>query len=386
VQVLITGGSGFLGAAILPFLVKDPDIKTIHLLIRDSTREPAAKRVDTLIEKIFLPADRPLASEKITPAIGDLTLEKMGFLPEAYRALAQTCTHVLHVGASTDFGAPLDESRRINVDGTQKILDFCLEAKRLNPQFVRLDYVSTAYVAGTKPGIVTENDISRGQKFANNYEQSKYEAELLVRSYMDKIPIAIERPSIVVGDSRNGFTPHFKVLYWPLILLSKNILPFIPCNPEATLDIVPVDFVAKGIVTLFKAPDALGKTFHLTTGADSNVKIRSFLNDAFSMTSIKKRPLIPLWIFKILRNRFMKPIMSESFWEACDLAAVYSEYIRGTRVKFDNSFTNSFLKKYGVEKSPTWDEYKANVLSYCMETKWGKKKILEEFRYRNPAT
>lgn len=383
-RVFLTGGSGFLGASVIPFLVKDPKIEKVHVLIRDSLREPATARIATIVEKIFAPGDRALGLQKLVPAVGDLTLDRMGLSQDAYEALCKGCTHVLHVGASTDFGAPLSESRRINVEGTRKVLDFAVDVKKNNPEFVRFDYVSTAYVAGTKPGRVTEDSLSRSQAFANAYEQSKYEAEVLVRQYMDRLPIAIERPSIVVGDSRNGFTPHFKVLYWPLLLLSKNILPFIPCNPRATLDIVPVDFVAEGIYAIMMSPKAIGHTFHLTAGAKHNVVIGQFLRDAFKMTSIKKRPLMPLWMFKILHAKQLRHVMSESFWEACELAAVYSEYIRGTEVKFDNTKTIQFLKEVGVSPPPTWDAYKGKVFSYCMDTRWGKRRSLDEYIYRNP--
>lgn len=383
-QVFITGGSGFLGTALLPLLVRDSKVERIHVLVRDSARQTATDRIASIVSKVFLPEERQIASEKIVPAIGDLTLPKMGLSDESYASLAKICTHILHVGASTDFSAPLAESRRINVEGTRLVLDFAREVRRRNPGFQRLDYVSTAYVAGTKPGLVNEECLARGQGFANAYEQSKYEAEVLVKDMMRDFPIVIHRPSIVVGDSRNGFTPHFKVLYWPLLLLSKNILPFIPCNPRATLDIVPVDYVAQGIHALMMYPRAIGQTYYLTAGAHLNVSIKQFLRDAFQMTSIQKRPLMPLWVFKYLRSEIFKPVMTEHFWQACDLAAVYSEYIRGTEVKFDNSKTSALLRSLGVSPSPTWDKYKAEIFRYCMDTKWGKRPSKDEFLYRNP--
>jgi thioester reductase-like protein len=383
-QLLLTGGSGFLGTSILPLLVRDDRFKKIHILIRDSAKELAAERVQSLVTKVFKPEDRPLAQEKLIAAVGDLTLTKLGLSGQAYKDLTAVCTHVLHVGASTDFAMPLAESRAINVEGTRRVLDFAVDCKNDNPGFVRVDYVSTAFVAGIKPGSVSESDLNRGQGFANAYEQTKYESELLVREYFDRLPIAIERPSIVVGDSRNGFTPHFKVLYWPLLLLAKNILPFIPCNPKAHLDIVPVDYVSKGLYAILTHSDSIGKTFYLTAGTRSKVTIGDFLRDAFSMTSIQKRPLMPLWFFKGLRSRWFRSFMSEDFWQACELAAVYSEYIRGTEVLFDNSQSESYLRSKGVTPSPAWSDYKKQVFGYCMDTKWGKRRSQEEWVYRNP--
>jgi thioester reductase-like protein len=315
---------------------------------------------------------------------GDLTLESMGLSEESKILLTEKCTNILHIGASTDFGAPLDESRRINVEGTRKVLDFALNIKPNGSEKFRFDYVSTAFVAGTLRGSVDEFTLNRGQEFANAYEQSKFEAECLVQTYRNKLSMVVHRPSIVVGDSRNGFTPHFKVLYWPLQLLAKDLLPFIPCNTRAQLDIVPVDFVAKAMYRILMSPKGIGQTFHLTAGAKATVPIRKFLRDAFRYTDIKWRPTMPLWVFKLVQRTFLRNIMSEDFWRACELASVYSKYLSGTSVRFDNTKTVQFLKVLSVGESPHWNNYARQVLGYCMQTRWGKRLILKEYQYRNP--
>ncbi len=382
--VFLTGGTGFLGSAVLPKLLRDSRVKSVLILIRGSSRETAEQRLKSLLCKVLLPHEVDLLQSKVMFIEGDLESRGLGMSCNSRQLILDTCTHVLHVGASTDFSAPLAEARKVNVQGTQEVIDLVLDIQKTNKAFERFDYVSTAFVAGTKPGVVTENTLARGQKFANSYEQSKYEAEELVRSYMKKISTVIHRPSIVVGDSRNGFTPHFKVLYWPLLLLSKNILPFIPCNPMARLDVVPVDFVADSMHALLMTERSIGQTFHLTCGAANSVRIHDFLNDAFSMTSIVRKPLIPLWMFHALRSKLFNGLMSREFWEACELAAVYSEYLRGTDVTFDNSSTVTALNEMNLPPAPSWSTYKANVFNYCIDTRWGKRKSQAEYQYRNP--
>lgn len=382
-KVLVTGGTGFLGTALLPYLVKDPKVETIYLLTRPSAKQTQSERIASLIDKVFKPADRALATMKLATAPGDLTMDRMGIDNETEIQLLRDCTHIMHIGASTDFGAPLEESRSINVEGTRKLLDFALKARKTGV-LERFDYVSTAFVAGTKAGLVTENDLDRNQSFANAYEQSKFEAELLVREYMKELPITIYRPSIVVGDSRNGFTPHFKVLYWPLQLLSKDILPFVPCKRNARLDIVPVDYVASSMYRIMMTSKSIGETFYLTAGKEKSVRIDEFLRDAFSMTNIKKRPLIPVWMFKVLRGTLLRKLMDENFWRTCELAAVYNDYLSGTNVIFDNTKSTEYLKKLGGKSAPHWRTYGREILKYCMESKWGRRLRLPEFEYRNP--
>jgi thioester reductase-like protein len=95
-----------------------------------------------------------------------------------------------------------------------------------------------------------------GQRFRNTYEQTKAEAEALVRSRLGSLPGVILRPSIIVGDSRTGVTSSFKMMYWPLKIYSRRLWRTVPGYPDAVLDIVPVDYVARAVAQLAstKAP------------------------------------------------------------------------------------------------------------------------------------
>ena len=67
-----------------------------------------------------------------------------------------------HLAAVYDLAVPEDVARRVNVVGTAKVLEF-LESF---PGEVRLNYISTCYVSGYRQGMVFEDDLDRGQRFA----------------------------------------------------------------------------------------------------------------------------------------------------------------------------------------------------------------------------
>ena len=77
-----------------------------------------------------------------------------------------------------------------------------LELARKAPALERFVHVSTAYVGGTHTGRFDEDDLDVGQGFRNTYEQSKFEAEQVVRA--SGLPVRVVRPSIVVGESTYG--------------------------------------------------------------------------------------------------------------------------------------------------------------------------------------
>ena len=84
--------------------------------------------------------------------------------------------HVVHCAAIYDVTADDDAQRAANVDGTRAVIDL---ARRLD---ATLHHVSSIAVAGTFRGEYTEDDFDVAQDLPTPYHQTKFEAELLVRS------------------------------------------------------------------------------------------------------------------------------------------------------------------------------------------------------------
>jgi Male sterility protein/SCP-2 sterol transfer family len=136
-------------------------------------------------------------------------------------------------------------------------------------------HVSTAFVCGDRTGLVCEDELECGQFFHNDYERSKFEVERLVFMARRLHP-TVYRPSVIVGDSRTGYTASYHGIY-PFLEMGDRIaepvksgvhrrrltlrLPFTGKEP---VDLVPVDWVAQAIVRLMHLPRWHGRTFHLT--------------------------------------------------------------------------------------------------------------------------
>ncbi len=196
---------------------------------------------------------------------GDLTAPRFGLTKTDFETLAEQTDTVFHVAASVDLFGDYETLRRTNLEGTLEILHFADTAARSG--FRHLHYVSTAYVAGQRQGLVLESELDKGQAFNNAYERVKWEAEKEVEAAKKRLPLTIYRPGIIVGDSRTGWTPCFNVIYEPIRLMFARKLPFIPNDRKSRLDIVPVDFVADAIAHLAGLKkETAGKTFHLTAG------------------------------------------------------------------------------------------------------------------------
>jgi len=382
-NLFLTGGTGFLGKAILVRLMDDPNVEMVTLLVRPSNGVSASARLEDMIARIFPPGRVSAIMRRVRAVPGDLTASDMGIARTDFDQLILSIDRILHVGASTDFGAPLRESRLHNVEGTLQALTFA-EKLAERSRLKQFDYVSTAYVAGTTPGRVPETSLARNQTFANNYERSKYEAEILVREYAHKFPIAIYRPSIVVGNSVNGYTPHFKVLYWPLRLLSKNFFPVVPCNPAARLDVVPIDFVADGIAALMRSGLSTNRTWHLTAGEGHEISLRTLIEDAETFAGIARRPGLSVGMLKFIERTPLRRLFRDEFWEAVEIGRPYEAYLTGSSPTFDARVTHKVLAGLGVEP-PRWPDYREEVLSFCRDSKWGRRLPMAEYVYYLPV-
>src|SRR5262249_47810557 len=139
----------------------------------------------------------------------------------------------------------------------------------------RFDYISTCHVCGKRRGSIPEESLDESYGFFNHYEQSKLEAERLVRS--SGLPFATFRLSSVVGDSRTGYSATFKVMYWPLKMLSRGMAWAVPADRRGIVDIVPVDYVCEALEILSAEPAARGATFHLAAGPSYSSTIGQLL-------------------------------------------------------------------------------------------------------------
>jgi thioester reductase-like protein len=266
---LVTGATGFLGREIVRTLLRREPACRVVVLARAADDAALALRRHAIVVGLHAQEER-----RLTAVRGDLTLRGCGMSSATREQLLEQIDRVVHVAATTAFGLPLGEARRRNVATTAAVLELC-RAIRARGGSGRLDYVSTAFVAGMRVGAVGEDELFVGQRFRNTYEQSKCEAEMLCRRAQDDLPIAIHRPSIIVGRATNGESTSFKALYWPIELIVRfyrrwpagltRLVP-LPLRAGCSVDIVPVDWVADAIATLMDRDDAAGRCFHLAAG------------------------------------------------------------------------------------------------------------------------
>lgn len=256
--LFVTGFPGFLAGELVPRLLEARPASEARCLVLARDRDAARRRRDALV------AARPELEGRLRLVEGDVTRPGLGLDPEDLEEARARTTEVFHLAAVYDLEAPLAPCREVNVRGTRNVLDFAASVPALD----RLHYMSTCYVAGRYAGTFREEDLEMGQGFRNEYERTKYEAEVAVRDRMEGgLPATIYRPSVVVGDSRTGRTPKldgpYPVIRWILRQPGAAVVP-VSADPETNrVNLVPCDFVADSVAWLSGEEEAVGKTYHL---------------------------------------------------------------------------------------------------------------------------
>ncbi|MEA2347476.1 MAG: hypothetical protein QOG62_1263 [Thermoleophilaceae bacterium] len=255
--VVLTGGTGFLGGVILAQLMEETDHE-VTALVRAQDDAGAQARLADVCLRLWGDSTPP---RPIRALAADVERPRLGMSETAYAELAESCEKLIHSAAAIGFTQPLAEARAINVEGTARVLDLAHTAREAGAE-ARLVHVSTAYVAGRRSGVILESELDEGQDFRNTYEQTKVEAEKLVGD--SGLGAAIVRPSIIVGESRSGWTSAFNVIYGPIRAFAGGRLKSIPVSGEGLVDLVPVDLVAEACVTACDLPDE--GAFHVASG------------------------------------------------------------------------------------------------------------------------
>ena len=258
-RYVVTGGTGFIGR------------RVVSRILSRRTLADEQNEVWVLVRRESLARFERLADEwgdRARPLVGDLTAADLGITDEALAEIGDI-DHVVHCAAIYDITVDEDAQRAANVDGTRAVIDL---AVRLD---ATLHHVSSIAVAGSFPGEYTEEDFDVAQDLPTPYHQTKFEAEMLVRS-APGLRMRIYRPAVVVGDSRSGEMDKIDGPYYFFGLLAKlarlpKITPIVLPDSGHT-NLVPVDYVVDALTELMHVDGRDGQTFHLTAPKSTGLR------------------------------------------------------------------------------------------------------------------
>ncbi len=174
-MILVTGGTGFLGAVLIEKLLAKGN--TVRAIKRSSATIPTALKDRAQLEWV------------------DVDLLDIESLADTFAQIDQ----VYHAAAMVSF-APKDKQKilNFNIQGTANLVNLCLENQ------IPLMHVSSVAALGlSKKGeLITENHFLEYDPQIHDYGLSKYESEMEVwRGIAEGLEAIIVNPSVIIGSS-----------------------------------------------------------------------------------------------------------------------------------------------------------------------------------------
>ncbi len=348
--VLLTGITGSIGSWVAETILEYGG--GIIAIVRAGTPYAAAARVRSALAVVG--ADKH--ADRIHVVCGDICGDRL-------IQKGMEISRIVHCAGVVEFGQEFaDLSHRVNVEGTANLLTL---AERLRVPFC---HFSTAYIAGDRLGRVYENDICVGQQFHNSYESSKCQAELLVRDWAIRtgLDAFVFRPSIVVGDCREGRIVHFDGLYNFMRMLDSvagavGTREFrVVATPDATKNLVPADYVARAAWHIVKTSPP--QTYHITNPQPVPLSVlRDIFAELFAIPGARL----------VQEEEFHRraPDRFESMYQKA--AAQYTSYLAAEPI-FDRTNTDAALQRTFLVLPEMNMAFFRKLLDYARRAEWGK--------------
>jgi thioester reductase-like protein len=254
--VLITGGTGFVGAYLIRELIARTRAK-IYCLVRAETEAAALDRLVRNAQhyRIWSEAWR----DRLIPVIGDAGRPRLGLAPAMFEQLARTVDAIYHSAALLNFMYPYVGLKDVNVKGTEECLR--LAALHRAKAFHHISTFSVFDNPSYYTGEAQENDpLESPDGYFVGYIESKWVAEKLVHLARSRgLSCSIYRPGEVSGDVVSGVWNEDAVVRNLVSTIQLGAMP----DVAVRFRITPVDYVARGIVALSLLPESEGNAYNL---------------------------------------------------------------------------------------------------------------------------
>ncbi|MEI6866103.1 SDR family oxidoreductase [Flavicella sp.] len=294
-NVILTGGTGTLGSQIIFELLKQENIKTIFLSVRQKKGKSATSRIKTILESAAAPEFISKNKGTILNKIKVLDMDAF-FKPENFLSKTES-NFFIHSAGSVNLSTDISQ-KEIIYNG---VFEFTKNVFDTFSSFItKFTYISTAFSIGNIGGLIGNDYHSEKiPKYRNFYEEYKHLTErfLLKKGKEKNIDIQILRPSVLGGNifkKSTYFVSNYMVYYLLGKFFYKNPLNDnsirIAANFKTGLNIIPVDYVAKVITSVFdKKIEQLNivhsKSTNIVTGMSKIIKTVDFNNFTFLNSS-----------------------------------------------------------------------------------------------------
>ncbi|EKM49937.1 uncharacterized protein PHACADRAFT_213717 [Phanerochaete carnosa HHB-10118-sp] len=244
--VLLTGTTGFFGAALLMQLVVSPDVELVYAVNRKGG-EPIAERQKATYKESDLDV-AILNSPKIVLLECDMHEDRLGLSDDTYEEIRTSVTHIIHNAWTVNFNLALSFFEP-NIKTLRNLMDLALSSPMEAPP--KLIFESTVGVLAHRSADIRETAIEPQPVVGAGYPESKWVAERLCAIAAEHT--ALRPVCIRVGQLCGLATGAWNPSEWLPSLIRSSV--FLKCLPALDIEIsmLPTDDAARALLEMRNA-------------------------------------------------------------------------------------------------------------------------------------
>jgi thioester reductase-like protein len=258
-NVLLTGGTGFLGPFLLRSLLSHSDA-VYHVLVRAAHESAARSRLYECFRQAGL-SGRSAAhalETRVRVVCGNLAEPNLGLSPSSWSSLARTVDAVVHNGAVVDYLLGYESLRAANVAGTRELLRLATTSRRKQFHLVS----STIIFGWSARGELRESEANEDMKDLDfGYAQTKWVSEQLALAALKRgLHVRIYRPSFLTPSTLGFGNAGDVVVRLMAFMINHGVAP----KALNQLSFMPVDVAAHNMAMVMMTANVRGHAFHIT--------------------------------------------------------------------------------------------------------------------------
>lgn len=264
-SILLTGATGYLGAHLVPELLNNTGAY-LYLLVRGQNQEEAEERLRQKLVFYFGQDFYKTQKKRFAVVRGDIKENRLGIEPHRYDMLCEQVDAVVHSAAIVKLQGVYDEFYKINVEGTERALEFAANRKSKDFHYVSSMGVSIGNFPGKEYMVFTEYCSDEVREYNNAYIKTKWEAEKKIFAYRaTQSRASIYRVGNLVFHSKTGkFQDNIEDDAFYSILKAIITMGFLPLEAGGKeFDMSFIDYTARAMALLMTRTNLINQTYHL---------------------------------------------------------------------------------------------------------------------------